>query len=105
MLYCTLLGVIDGRPGKHRIAVCLQTGLTGQIQQQLLCRAVNQIFGQVGKNMRCALAERLEAYRVGGKCSTQIKRLSLCGIQSGQRAPSRRAVTPCAHPAHAASKS
>ena len=68
-----LLGVVDGLTGKHGIAQRRHTALAGQGLQQGLGGRIDQVFRQVGKDMRRLLAESLKTRRVGRKSLAQVK--------------------------------
>jgi hypothetical protein len=100
-----LLGVVDGLTGKHGVAQRRHAALAGQGLQQSLGGRVDQVFGQVGKDMRRLLAQGLKTRRVCLKSLTQVKGPG--GLRTAfkvglQVCPSRRAVAACEH-AHTAS--
>ena len=105
MHHLPLLGVIDGLTGKHGIAQRRHTALAGQGLQQGLGGRIDQVFGQVGKDMRRLLAQGLKARRVGRKSLAQVKGpggLRPAAKVGLQLRPGRRAVAAC-EPAHTAS--
>ena len=61
---CTVFSAVNQLTSKHRIAVLLKLALRGEVKQQRLRGRVNQVLGQVGKNLWCLLAEMLEAFGV-----------------------------------------
>ena len=58
---CTVFSAVNQLTSKHRIAVLLKLALRGEVKQQRLRGRVNQVLGQVCKNLWCLLAEMLEA--------------------------------------------
>ncbi len=88
----TLLGGIYLFTGKHGIPMLLKAGLAGQIQQQFLRLGVDQVLGQISKDMRRVLAERLETIRVGGESIAQIKGVARGLENSLKRGPGGGAI-------------
>ena len=100
-----LLGVVDGLTGKHGVAQHRHTALAGQALQQGLGGRFDQVFRQVGKDMRRLLTESFKTRRVGRKSLAQVKGpggLRPAAKVGLQLRPGRRAVAAC-EPAHTAS--
>ena len=57
---CAVFSAVNQLASKHRIAVLLQMALRGEVEQQGLRSRVDQVLGQICKNVWCLLAEMLE---------------------------------------------
>ena len=74
----TVFAAIDLLAGKHLVAQCLHTTLQRQLEQQGLRDAVDQVFRQIGKNIRRILAKGVKPRRVSSKRLTQVKLFAGC---------------------------
>ena len=79
-----LLRAVDQRAGEHRVTLLLQSALPRQFQQQRLGRVIDQVLGQVRKDMRRVLAEAFKAPRIFGEGLAQVKVLA-GGIKQGMQ--------------------
>jgi hypothetical protein len=61
---CAVFCAVHRLTGKQGIAVLLKLALHGEVKQQRLGGSVNQVLGQICKNVWCLLAEMLETLGV-----------------------------------------
>ena len=92
MHHGTVFGAVDGLAGKHRVTMLLDAALARQIEQHILHAGVDQVFRQVGKNVRRLLAEAGKSLWVCGECRAQIEIFTVLIKAALQLRPGWRAV-------------
>ena len=82
MHHGTVFGAVDLLAGKHRVALLLKPALACQRLQQRFSVRINQVFGQIRKDMRRILAEIFKALPVLRKGLTDIE-VPAAGVIAG----------------------